>query len=385
VVASGTGTNQGLGTYDNTIGNWSYCQAGTITSGDFASGVGRFIKLVTQGDISFSGTFNNVDAAIIPMTSNTTGFNLLGNPYLAAVSASELLKVNTALLAEQTVWAWNQATNRYDQYNLGKDLEVAPGQGFFVKANAAGNFSVTEAMQSHASGTFQRESPRPEIELILNIGATSKHTEIFYIDGTSTGFDNGYDSSVFGGLANKFELYTRTVDNEDGRNLGIQSLPNANLENMVIPLGINAVAGSTLEFAAKATNLPTGINVYLEDKNTNTFTRIDTGAYRVTVTNTLNGVEQFYIHTTSSVLSLPTEALENVSVYVSNNETLKIKGINERDTQLQLYSVLGKRVLNTRFIANENNSIALPRLPTGLYLVKIENEEGVLNRKLIIE
>tara|TARA_B110000977_G_C10845555_1_gene403755 strand:+ start:107 stop:574 length:468 start_codon:yes stop_codon:yes gene_type:complete len=152
----------------------------------------------------------------------------------------------------------------------------------------------------------------------------------------------------------------------------------------VIPVGVNAVSGSILEFSAETANLPVGAMVYLEDNNTNTFTRIDSGTYNVTALSDLSGVGQFYIHTISSLLALST-TLENVSVYMSNNETLKIEGIEDGDLQVRMYNILGKQMLSASLDANGNNSIVLPSLPTGVYLVEIQNASNVLSKKIIIE
>ncbi len=142
-------SNIGLSNYDNTTGAWSYYPTNYAGADAFTSGEGKAIKLVAaNGDISFSGSFNDADASIAVST-NTNGFNLIGNPYLASVSVSDMVTANNALLTEQTVWLWDQAADAYVQKNLATDLEVVPGQGFFVSANAAGNFSITEAMQSH--------------------------------------------------------------------------------------------------------------------------------------------------------------------------------------------------------------------------------------------
>jgi hypothetical protein len=389
VTASGlaiSGTNVGFSNYENTTGAWSYYQNGTSNTGKFVSGQGHSVKLneVVGKHVSFLGGFNNADASVAVSSGTANGFNLIGNPYLASVSVIEMLNANDAVLSEKTVWLWDQSANAYVQKNLAANLEIAPGQGFFILAKAAGNFKITEAMQSHATNTFQRGVSRPEIELSASNGTISKKADIFYIDGTTKGFDNGYDSSIFEGLPSDFEVYTRAVANGNGRNLGIQTLPNAALESMVIPLGLNAVAGSTLAFSAKSANLPAGINVYLEDKNTNAFTRIDNATYNVTASSNLNGVGQFYIHATSSLLATPTITLENVSVYVSNNETLKIEGISQGEVQVRMYSILGKQVINTSFTANGNNSIALPRLQTGVYIVQVQSATGTLNKKLII-
>ena len=79
-------------------------------------------------------------------------------------------------------------------------------------------------MQSHqGSDSFQRLTTRPEIELTLSNGTATRNADIYYLEGTTTGWDNGYDSSIFGGVANEFAIYTHTVANGNGRNLGIQS------------------------------------------------------------------------------------------------------------------------------------------------------------------
>jgi hypothetical protein len=350
-------------------------------------GRGHAVKLKKAGEVSFTGDFNDADVSIA-ISKNKNGFNLIGNPYLASVSVKELLDANGTSLAEQTLWLWDQAKDAYTAKNLTKDLEIEPGQGFFVMANTGKSFSITEAMQSHNDkNTFQRAvNTRPEIALSLSNGALSRAAEILYIDGTTKGFDNGFDSSIFGGFSNEFAVYTRAVANGKGRNLGIQSLPQSDYENMIIPVGVNAVAGSSLEFSAKASNLPEGINVYLEDKNTNTFTRIDNATYRLTASTDLKGVGQFYIHTTSSsALETPTNTLDNISVYVSNNETLKVEGITQGQAQVRMYNILGRQVLNTTITGNGNNHIALPKLQTGVYLVEVQNAQGRLNKKLVIE
>ena len=62
------------------------------------------------------------------------------------------------------------------------------------------------------------------------------------------------------------------------------------------------------------------IKVFLEDRNTNTFTRLDeaNATYKVTLTEALDGVGRFYIHTTQSALSIDNVALTGVSIFKTN-------------------------------------------------------------------
>jgi hypothetical protein len=385
-LATGEGNNIGFADYENGTGAWSYYQSGATGTGNFVLGEGHAVKLNTPGDVVFTGAFNDADASIA--VSNTTEYNLIGNPYLASVSVIEMLEEtnNANLLSEQTVWLWDQASESYIEKNLLNDLEVAPGQAFFVSAAQTGNFSINESMQSHSSDTFQKTTTRPEVALTLSNGAVSRTASVFYIDGATTGFDNGYDSSIFGGLANEFSIFTHAVANGSGRNLGTQSLPDNNFENMIVPVGVIAESGSALEFSARLENLPEGIKVFLEDKEENTFTRLDAldASHKITTTSIINGVGRFYLHTAKSVLSITEATLDNVSVFTVHN-SLRIVGLQQGKASVKLFNLLGKQVLNSAFIFNGMKDISLPRLAKGIYIVQLETVEGTLNKKIILE
>jgi hypothetical protein len=386
--ATGIGSNVGFADYNNTTEAWSYYQSDTPVSEALAQGEGHSVKLAIAGDVVFTGTFNDADVVSIPVTNNTNGFNLIGNPYLASVSVSELLSLtnNSDLLSESTVWLWDQSSSSYVQKNLAADLEIAPGQAFFISANTSGSFGITESMQSHSADTFQRTVAKPEVELSLSNGKASRTASIYYIDGTTTGFDNGYDSSIFGGFDNDFSLYTHAVANGTGRNLGIQSLPKGEYQNMIIPVGVIAESGSSLEFSASSENLPEGIKIFLEDREENTFNRLDAlnASYKLTTESAINGVGRFYLHTNQSVLNINDASLDNVSVFKVHN-SLRIVGLQQGRASVKLFNVLGRQVLNTVFESNGTRDISLPRLAKGVYIVHLETVEGALNKKIILE
>jgi hypothetical protein len=244
-------------------------------------------------------------------------------------------------------------------------------------------------MQSHqSSDTFQRtNNNRPEINLVMTDGTNVKDVDIFYIDGMTTGFDNGYDSSIFGGLNTSFAIYTQAVANGEGRNLGIQSLPNdGDFENMVIPVGMKASSGDEITISATSLNLPDGINVYLEDKNDNSFTLLDASSnFVTTLTEDADGIGRFYLHTRNQPLSTDDFNLDNISIYKSDENNLRIVGIQNGTAQVRLYNILGKQVVNTMFEGNGVNDVTLPSLRTGVYIIQLETETGKLNKKVIIE
>ncbi|MDB2625382.1 T9SS type A sorting domain-containing protein [Flavobacteriaceae bacterium] len=395
-LASGTnGSNLGLSDYNNTTPGWEYYQNGASGTGNFTSGDGRSIKLASTGDVSFTGTINTSDVTVA-MTSNSNGFNLVGNPYPSYVAGNEnadgtnnILTINSANLTENTLWFWNQSTGSYNQINQASTaFQIAPAQGFFVSATGSVNLSITEAMQSHqGTDSFQRLTTRPEIALSLSNGTAIRNADIYYIEGTTTGWDNGYDSSIFGGVTNEFAIYTHAVANGNGRNLGIQSLPPINYENMIIPVGINAESGTPITIDASTNNFPSGINIYLEDKQDNSFTLLEAGSnFSLTPENSLSGIGRFYLHTTSGVLSADDfDTNNNISIYTSSNDNLRIVGVQNGTSTVRLYNILGKEMLKISFEGNGVNDINLNTIPMGIYIVKLTTENGVLNRKIIIQ
>ncbi|MGJ8744761.1 T9SS type A sorting domain-containing protein [Polaribacter sp.] len=392
-VGSTNVNNRGLGSYNNTLPGWTYYQNGAVGTGDFLKGDGKSLKLAGVGDIAFVGNMRTESETVVTFL-NTTGFNLTGNPYISYVAGNNsadntnnVLKVNTGGLTEETLWYWNQATELYEIVNQTTAAKfIAPAQGFFVKTNGLSTFKFNENMQSHqTTDTFQKSTTdgRPEIEVTLSDETNTRKTDIYYIEGTTTGFDNGYDSSIFSGAANSIIVYTRTVALDDEKNLGIQSLPNSNYEDMIIPIGIKASVGAKITLSAKGTNLPAGISIYLEDIKNNSFLLLDdTSKFTTTLESDLNGIGRFYLHTSSKTLDVSQVYLDDAVMYVSNNK-LHIQGIKEGNSEVKIFDVSGKNVFMTSIQGPKE--IALSNLSAGVYLVHLKTESGKLVKKVILD
>lgn len=398
-LASGSNNNRGLATYDNnSMPPWQYYQNGASGSGNFIQGEGRSIKLAAIGDIAFTGAMPVSDVGIA-ITSNTNGFNLVGNPYPSFIPANtnadgtnNVLTINSSSLTEQTVWFWNQGTGTYQAVNQASSARyIAPAQGFFVSSNGSNTFNFTEVMQSHQTDNFQRNAnTRPEIKLLMTDGNQTKETEIFYIPGTTTGWDNGYDSTVFGGGNNSFSIYTQLVSDNMNQDLSIQSLPDSNYEQMVIPVGVNVTSGTEITFSTVAMNIPNGLSVILEDRVAETYTVLDedSDVYIVTLSEDHSGIGRFYLHVnTMSTLSAENLVSQSISMYTTTPRNLRVLGLPNQKAALKMYSVLGQQVFSTTFNGTSVNDIHLPRaLKSGVYIVQVKTALGnSLQKKIILE
>lgn len=414
-LGSGTGVAQNiaLAPYDNTQVNvndqWDYYTFGQVdgiggddTTDNVVRGKGYSVKPLATGDISFTGTLPSTGFAQIAITDGAANtYNLVGNPYASYLSANDnanfanLLKTNISRLTEATLWFWDQSVNTgaggYIAVNQATASRfIAPGQGFFVSASANGNLNLGSGMFSHQSTeVFNRTTnTRPEIQLKLSNGAELSTTDIYYIEGTTLGFDNGYDSTMFNGVANDFSVYTHLLADSEGQNFAIQSLPDSGYQTMIIPVGVAAISSSEITFTATTMNIPVGLKVYLEDRDTGVFTNLSeiNASYTVILDTDLNGIGRFYIHTTDSVLSIGNILLENVNIYKTTNTNLRITGLQNGTTSVKLYSILGQQVLGSTFEANSVNDIMLPSLlRAGVYIVQLKNTKGTTTQKIIIE
>ena len=377
------GTNNAIGSYTTADNTWSYMQTGGGAT--FTAGQGYSVRRATgqgAGNISFTGTINTSDVSYNP----TVGFNLIGNPFTSSINSASLLSDNTANLVTQTIWVWNQSTGNYETKVTGDTFVLAAAQGFFINSSNGTNINIAESYQT-TGGTFQKTA-KTEIKLMINDGTSERFARINYTNNATKGFDNGFDGETFGGVANSVDVFTHLVANSVGKKYQVQSLPNSDFENMVVPVGIKAAAGKEITFSAEAMNLSDGINVYLEDRATNTVTLLSeaNATYKVTLGESLDGIGRFYLHTKASgVLSTTDVALDNISIYSPAKSSLRIVGLSQGRANVKIYNILGKQVLNTSFVSNGVQDIALPKLTTGIYIVQLENENGTLNKKIILE
>lgn len=391
-------TNNAIATYLTASDSWDYHQ--DTESATFMPGIGYSIKreAVDKGDgtISFTGIANTTNTGVdINLSQANNRLNLLGNPYLAYINSATFLNGEAAISDTKTIWVFNQALGTNGEYEV-KDVDdafvIAPTQGFFVKANATGtnSFNFNEQNQLHNSNpdTFQKTTnSKTEIKLWISDGTIKNYARIKYLDDATTGLDIGYEGELFSGASSSFAIYSQLLSSDNSKKYQLQSLPNNNFEQMKVPLGV--VLGSTKEiiFSADVSNLPAGLNIYLEDKVHNTFTKLDEAdnTYMVNVDKEEKSTGRFYLHTLSKALSNSSEIANKINIFKANNSTLKITGLQNGTSSLKIYNTIGKQVLSTSFVANGNNDILLPNLAPGVYVVKLKSDATTTNRKIIIE
>ncbi|TXD49087.1 T9SS type A sorting domain-containing protein [Polaribacter sp. IC073] len=406
-LETGQGNNRGIGFYNDGNTGWTYYQDGTTNSEDFNFGDAYSVLLSDASELQLEGSATASPVHKV-LSKNTTGWNLVGNPYLAFLpinvsgnATNNILDNNDAVFQTgfKSLYLWNNATEDYTVVNQANTTTtfVSPGQGFFINAKNNGDlFKIDPTMRSHETAVFFKSSKNPfVIELEAKTGDVVKKSQIKYFENSTKDLDEGYDAGQFsGGLTSKgaIRLFTKLV--EDTSNLDIdlalQVLPTSSYEEMVIPIGLEVK--NTVEVTLKATisQLPADYKVFLEDKKEHKFYRLDTNSKGYTTEVTSSDKKgRFYLHTTTvdltKTLGVVNENFLNATVFVAAENVLTVNGLNSKNTTLEIFNLLGKQVF-TKHLQDTKAAIDLNRLAKGFYIVKLKSKaQKEISKKIIIK
>jgi arylsulfatase A-like enzyme len=400
-IASGQNSNRGISIYDNTssdgqTGYWRYFQSGGSATA-FNSGQGYSILRSVAGSVTFTGSGVYSTTQTITIAKGASKFSLVSNPFTGYLNLESFFADNDTenLLAANSIWVWNAANGAHDTKlsGLHNSYEIAHGQAFFVEVGTLGGadnltFDINDVTHQGGSDTFQKTSnTNSQINIsISDENNTTRNAEIYFIEGATKGYDNGYDGELFGGASHSFALFSELLD-DNGKKYQIQSLPTSLMNSAIIPLGLIANTGKNITINAAIENFPSDNYVYLEDRKVGTFTLLnDNGSFNFTTQEVLKGEDRFYIHTSKKSLSTVNETLENVSVYKFNNSILRINGLSQGKANIKLFNTFGKQLMNTSFNSNgAKHQIYLPKLATGIYIIQLKTVSGTLNKKIFLE
>ena len=336
-------------------------------------------------------------------TGNFHEWNLVGNPYPAYLDVAAFLNhvgsnsgmTNLSLLDESTaaIYGYNAnstgsiwtITNLVDGPAL-----IAPGQGFFVSSkNPSATLEFTKDMQVVGIANdfiLSRTSSNEFIKLKATTTTNHSILSVYFHDNGSSGLDIGYDAAVFGGSVSEFSLYSHLVEDDEGIPMVIQTLNSDAIHNEVIPLNLNANQGQQIAFSLDDYNLPSSADVYLEDRLNASFTLLTSASYTFTPNTTLSGIGRFFLHFTTSPLAIGENHFSTIAIYSPQRDrTIVIEGNLPSATKASVYDLLGRMVIQQQLdITVNKNIIDANTLLTGVYVVKLQDGNQQLTKKLII-
>ncbi|WP_374959869.1 T9SS type A sorting domain-containing protein [Gilvibacter sp.] len=348
-------------------------------------------------DLDYSqGTLNsgNIAFPIVYNGSRDSSFNLMGNPYPSTLDAVDFIQAN-AMIDAVYLWEHNTAPSaglpgylnfNYSMedvsvYNLTGGIAaassasevptryIASGQGFAVKATAAGTAEFNNGMRRNFNNNTLRstsdsdlEGDRIWIQLQAAAYQASSTALVGFLEGQSEAVNPGYDAKR---LATYVSVYSHT---RSGDELGIQALGRFD-DEQVISLGISSQLRGFHEFSISASEIK-GVaiersDLYLYDTEQDVWTDLNQTAYHFTADEG-NHPFRFELHFERPTTSGLTTNMKTYPNPTSGNVMLQAEA--QEITGARLYDMLG-RLLWSSERSFTQMELDLSNFPKATYLL----------------
>ena len=406
--------------YNSSIANWEWAPLSTTMS----VGKGYIVRAPSTYSVtspanytaSFVGVPNNGDYPIFVYASDTTVFNLLGNPYPSAISADKFMDENTATLglSGTTFYFWTHNTpitnnqyvySDYATYNRtggtkaaqGSNNDtptgtIAAGQGFMIRAVNTGIATFTNKTRiARNNSQFYRQSQDSNTPVNLekhrvwldfkNEQGFFKEILVGYIRNATNAYEDGYDGPIAeAGNSVSFYSFANT------KKLSIQGRALPFDVNDEVSLGYKTNVASTYTIVlSQFDGLFTQQSVYLEDTVLNVFHNLKESPYSfITESGTFD--TRFKLRFSISNLNVedhPISDSNSVVIYkdqqqiVINTGVVPMSGVKVFDSNGR--QILHKESINaTEFKFNTITS-------HGLLVVQVESIYNQIIAKKIIQ
>jgi hypothetical protein len=353
-----------------------------------------------------------VNRSIESSGTSFAAWNLIGNPYPSYLYVQALtgpgahdgfLNDNGGLLLPNytAIYGYDNDPsdgNIYTIWNLATttpSTAITPGQGFFVASIAGGgSVSFTPSMRAISNtddfiiGRNSSSDNNAFLKLKMTNGTNNFVTDMYFNDASTLGLDPGYDAGMFGGSTPAFSIFSQLVEMNTGVNMAIQSLPYTSLASEVtIPIGMRVTQGQQITISILDSNLPAGVEVYLEDIDANTSTLLNSSDYIFTTATNMNGIGRFYLRFTNSTLSTTESEFDGLQIFsTSAPRELFIKGQLTSATNVSLYDIQGRLVMSSILDSASNlNKVDVSNLSSGVYVIKLNNSAQQKTQKVILK
>lgn len=382
--------------YGSDLGNLVYYYDETVDYGD-NEGVNRYIdasstqlkagqgyaqarkQLITfegtpnAGTITYSGTYTDRSDA-------NDGWNLVANPYAAAIDAEAFITENDNTTGSIYIWDDNgsnveRGTN--DDYivinligatetdsragNLSRyNDHIGSAQGFFVQLSGSGgnDITFTESMResgNNSDDNFFRNGTIETVRLNLsNEEGLFRQTLIGWVDDISDDeITPGYDAIRFN--SSKTSLYSI----KDSKDLSIQGVSDLKTN---IQLGIELENEGIYQINLDDNNY-NGPSLLLYDNEQDVIHHFNAGPYEFTAGADISPTRFVLINSSSATLSAEAK---DWTVYAHDN-IIHIKPNSKESRLYQLYTLTGQFVRKQK--VTEQTQIDINGLTNGVYII----------------
>jgi hypothetical protein len=381
--------------YDPSLGGgidtrWTRVFSSTVMT----PGIGYIIPYshasTTSKTISYASTLNTGDYTTVPISTSNSDWNLLGNPYPCAISASSFITENVTTNAnflQGNLAFWNQTSNfntgDYAHYTLSggtrstneatvPDGNIGTGQAFFVESGASASGGVCHfhnSMKTTTNTQFFVPDPDPIQRFYLNVTDEEDNFNqilIAFLAEATKEFDPLYDGRKLQG--NPYLSFYSFINNDDDKYI-IQGLPLLD-ESHSIPLGLYAGIGGdyTIELDTLE-NFEEQNTIYLEDKLTQKMIDLKKNQKYLFHAKKGEANDRFVLHFNPQTSNIKAAVLKSPIQVFTDGKLIHVLNPENKLLRVEIYDILGKNVFSTN-IHHESQDILLNN-NTGYYVVNV--------------
>ncbi len=375
--------------YDETASseNWLNYDGGTFGDTKFVVGKGYLCAYENAATKQFTGDINtgsHTKNLSYTGTVSSPGWNLLGNPYTAAIDWDDITKTASV---DGSVYVLRASDGSYISWNGttgGLTGGIIPAmQGFFVKANAT-NQSITmdPEDETHATGTYYKNAASlAENTIKINVsGASGESNEyIQFREDATVQFDHTCDAYKLFGFSNAPQIYTN-----DGEELySINCLP-VSMKNYDLSMGIKIVdeGNYTLSFEG-IDNISDKFEIDLEDIQTGTTETVTPGFSYTFSYKEGDNPDRFVLHF-YNVTATPEIGSENSTMIYAYQNSIVVKSFEKPlNGNIEIINLLGQTVYKQQVTGTGFVSLR-PQLENGAYIVRYRGNDGTVQSDKVI-
>lgn len=366
-------------------------------------GVGYFVGFdAISPTVSITGNPNSGDVSYV---SEVTGFELVANPYAAAIDVEDFLSDNTLITGGVYLWddgGSNVGSNRGGDYisvtAMGAASSVEPNgtsdgvagsssatpasdgyiasvQGFFVELSEDGAVTFSPNHQVFADGSndesdHYRTAPFQKVKLAIEGNGLYNEVLVGLGEGATYGVDRIYDAKKFV-TDNPLSFYSLMNDEK----YVIQALPLARTEDVHTKLGFDlAEAGDFTLRVVSIENVPEALEVSIIDHATDQEFTLDENTTLEFSTEIVQGDQRFeLVFRQSSTLSIEEDLTPSMMVY-GNRTAINIQADVEARSQVMIHTLDGKVLFNQEVTFVDHQASISPALESNqLYILRVND------------
>jgi hypothetical protein len=316
------------------------------------------------------------------LTFSNQGINLIGNPYPSAIDAEMITFKNNM---QKTIYQYNLQNNEISVYqqgglsiNGGSNI-IQPYSAFFVVTSQPDVFTIDNNARVHFFADTNKKAVNNS--LILQIQENGKTDETALIFGTGNdNYDSTDDAIKFPQLSNDYiEIYSVSTDDMP---LCIDSRQMFDTTT-IIPLKIKASSTNDITISIKENNLNFNGSIYIYDILNDTIAAISQSSSYTFTYNEGELDRDFSLMFGNTITNIQetNDNYYNLNVFAQGKSVFIIA--NRNIENINIFDIQGKLVFNKK--PNTKRAILQTNLQSGIYIVRINIEGKIVNKKIVIE